>query len=56
MKADIRDFPDIINSINEIINKGGTAEIKDESRNSKTNILTVVEVKRKLVNKSTKSE
>lgn len=42
---DIRDFPEIIDIINGIVNNHGTAEIKNEARKGETN-LVVVEIAR----------
>lgn len=42
---DIRDYPEVIEIINGIINNRGTAEIKNERRQGETN-LVVVEITR----------
>ena len=51
MTIDIREHPGIIEAINAIINNGGIAEIKTETRNAMTSVsvsLTVVEQFRRI--------
>lgn len=47
---DLRDEKEIIDIINSILNNGGVAEIKNESRTSTPN-LVVVEIERKVKTK-----
>lgn len=42
---DIRDYPEVIDCLNSIINNKGTAEIKNEARKDNVN-LVVVEISR----------
>lgn len=42
---DIRDYPEVVDTINYIINNRGTAEIKNEARRDEVN-LVVVEITR----------
>lgn len=48
---DIRDYPEVIEIINGIINNRGTAEIKNERRQGETN-LVVVEITRAVKTKN----
>lgn len=45
MTIDIRDYPEVVEIINGIINNRGTAEIKNEKRQGEVN-LVVVEINR----------
>lgn len=45
MTIDIRDYPEVIDCLNNIINNRGVAEIKNESRKDECN-LVVVEITR----------
>lgn len=47
---DIRDYPEVIDVVNGIINNHGTAEIKNEARKGEIN-LVVVEITRALKTK-----
>lgn len=50
---DIRDYPEIIDCLNSIINNKGTAEIKNEARKDDVN-LVVVEISRSVKTKKSK--
>lgn len=45
MAIDIREHPEVIKTINAILNNNGIAEIKNESKHSAVN-LVVVEIRR----------
>ena len=44
---DIRDWPEVIDAVNAVLNNKGIAEVKNEKRQGKDN-LVVVELTRKL--------
>ena len=45
---DIRDYPEVVDEINAILNSHGTCEIKNEANRTSAERLVVVEISRKL--------